>query len=59
MIVCIQCSMKALLDDQPSPAFDETMEAHLARCHPDPIATQRERTKLESRLAEKLKASPP
>jgi hypothetical protein len=56
MIVCIQCSMRALLDDQPSPAFDETLEAHMARCHPDPVATQQERKELERRLAERFKS---
>lgn len=56
VIVCIQCSMRELLADRPSPAFDETMEQHLARCHPDLEATQRERQELERQLAKKLKA---
>ena len=56
MIVCIQCSMRAMVDDRPAPVFDETMEAHLARCHPDLVATQAERADLERRLAERFKA---
>lgn len=43
-----------MLADEPSPAFDEALEAHMARCHPDLVATQRERAELERRLAEKL-----
>ena len=54
MIVCIPCAMQALLAGQPSPTFDETMEAHLARCHPDPAATQRERKELERRFTERF-----
>jgi hypothetical protein len=54
MMVCIQCSMRAMLADQPSPTFDETLEAHMTRCHPDPVATKREREELERKLAEKL-----
>jgi hypothetical protein len=46
--------MRAMLDDQPSPTFDETPEEHLRRAHPDPIATQVERRELERRLAEKF-----
>lgn len=54
MMVCIQCSMRALLDDLPVPHFDETAEEHLRRCHPDLAETKRERRELERRLAEKL-----
>lgn len=53
VIVCIQCSMRALLADQPAPTFDETIEAHVARCHPGKVS-KRERQELERRLAEKL-----
>ena len=45
-IVCIQCSMRALLNDEPPPAFDETMEEHIRKFHPDPVATKIERCKL-------------
>lgn len=55
MIVCIQCSMRAMLADEPPPAFSETMEVHMARCHPDPAATQAERVELERQLAERFK----
>jgi hypothetical protein len=58
MIFCIQCAMKGMVENKPSwketGAFDETMEAHMARCHPDPKATQLERIELQKKLAEKF-----
>jgi hypothetical protein len=56
--VCIQCSMRALLNDEPPPWFDETPEQHQRRVHPDLAATQIERRELEKRLAEKLRGQP-
>jgi hypothetical protein len=56
--VCIQCSMRAMLAGEPAPSFDESPEAHLARVHPDPIATARERADLERQLAEHLRPPP-
>jgi hypothetical protein len=53
--VCIQCSMRAMLNDEPPPTFDETAEEHQRRVHPDLVATQRERIELERQLAEKFK----
>ena len=53
--MCIQCSMRAMLNDEPSPTFDETPEQHQRRVHPDLAATQIERRELERKLAEKLK----
>lgn len=52
MIVCIQCSMRAMLDGKSPPAFDETLEEHMRRCHPDPVATQKERQEMERLMAE-------
>jgi hypothetical protein len=46
--------MRAILNDEPPPTFDETAEEHQRRVHPDPVATQRERIELERQLAEKL-----
>ena len=54
-IVCIQCSMRALLNGEPVPRFDETLTEHMRRCHPDPAATQSERRELEKKLTKKLK----
>lgn len=54
MIVCIQCSMKAMLEDKPTPSFDETTEEHIRKHHPDQNATNREREELNKRLAEKF-----
>jgi len=52
--MCIQCAMRAMLIDEPSPTFDETPEEHQRRVHPDLTATQIERRELERQLAEKL-----
>ena len=52
--MCIQCAMRAMLNDEPSPTFDETPEQHQRRVHPDLTATQIERRELERQLAEKF-----
>lgn len=52
-LVCLQCSMKAMLAGEPAPVFDETPEAHMLRCHPDPYQTYRERQMLEQQLYER------
>jgi hypothetical protein len=54
-LVCIQCSMRALLHDEALPTFDETAEEHQRRVHPDLEATQAERRELEQALAVKMK----
>jgi len=46
--------MYALLKGEPSPTFEGTIEEHMAKYHPDPVATQRERIDLEKKLKEKL-----
>ena len=53
--VCIQCSMRALLNDEPLPSFNETPEQHQHRVHHDLIATNNERRELERQLAAKFK----
>lgn len=55
--VCIQCAMKAMLLGDPPPAFDEDPEAHRLRVHPDPLATQRERQRLEAQFAARLSSN--
>jgi hypothetical protein len=52
--MCIQCAMRAMLNDEQPPLFDETPEDHRSRVHPDPAETTRERLVLEEQLAEKL-----
>jgi hypothetical protein len=52
---CIQCAMRAMLDGEPSPVFDETHEEHMRRAHPDPVTTQIERSQLERKLAKKFR----
>jgi len=52
--VCIQCALKAILAGEPSPVFDETIEEHIARVHPHPVAALAERRELERLLKEKM-----
>lgn len=49
--VCVQCAMRAMLENQAAPVFGETPEEHQRRVHPDLEAAQRERRELERRLA--------
>jgi len=53
--MCIQCAMRAMLNNEPPPMFDETPEEHQRRVHPDLIATQAERSVLERQLDQKIK----
>lgn len=46
--------MKAMLEDKPAPSFDETMDEHMRKHHPDQDATDRERGELEKQLSEKF-----
>lgn len=56
-LVCLQCSLRAVVAHEPAPSFDESAEAHVARCHPDLEATRRERRDLERQLAAQLRSS--
>jgi hypothetical protein len=53
VLCCLQCSLKALLDGREAPIFDETPDAHMTRCHPDPEVTSQERHELERRLQQR------
>lgn len=44
--------MRALVEGIPSPVFEETPEAHQLRCHPDPVATLKERKELERKIVQ-------
>jgi len=55
MIVCIQCSMKALLEGREPPTFEGTQDEHMLKYHPDPAKTEQERKELERQLKEQLK----
>jgi len=46
--------MKAIVNGEEPPVFDEDPAAHLARCHPDPDACLAERKELERRLSQML-----
>lgn len=52
MTICIQCALRAVVagKDPATARFDEEPEEHLLRCHPDPLATMRERAELELKL---------
>lgn len=52
MTACIQCSMKALVENKPMPVFDEAPEQHRQRLHSDLEQVQRERAELERRVRE-------
>jgi hypothetical protein len=54
-MICIQCSMKAMLNNEAPPSFDETPEEHVKRCHPDLEAARKERQELMLKLDAKLK----
>lgn len=49
-MICIQCAMRALLDGNPVPQFEDDPVAHMREYHPDPVATQRERDRMEHEL---------
>ena len=49
--MCIQCAMRAMLNGEAPPTFDETPEQHQRRVHPDLAATQVERREMERQLA--------
>lgn len=52
--LCIQCSLKAMLNYEPIPTFEETPEEHQRRVHPDPEATRRERDEMGKELSRRL-----
>ena len=52
--LCAQCAMRAIVEGKEPPVFNEEPAEHLARCHPDPEATQAERADLERRLSQML-----
>jgi len=55
MVVCLQCSMKAQVENRPYQGEkDPTIEAHMARVHPDPMAARRERVALEQELERRV-----
>lgn len=61
MTICIQCALKALAEGSAADRgiFDETVEAHIARCHPDPEVTLEERRRLIKLLEDVLRSTRP
>jgi hypothetical protein len=51
LLVCLQCALAAMIDGVPDPAIEETVEAHMARRHPDPDVLLAERLRLEAAMA--------
>lgn len=51
--LCVQCSMKALVEGKEPAVFNEEPDEHMRRVHPDPVVTQQERKELERKLYEK------
>lgn len=49
-MICVQCSMKALIDGEALPVFEGSHEDHLRKYHPDPVKTLQERIELEKVL---------
>lgn len=49
-VICIQCSLRALVRGEPVMSFDEDPAVHMQRLHSDPVATERERIELEAQL---------
>lgn len=52
--ICLHCSLRSFVDDRVSPVFEESIENHMARVHPDPAATRIERNALEREAYEKI-----
>lgn len=51
--ICAHCALKAALAGKAAEPFQEGPEEHLARVHPDPVETQRERDELQQRFEER------
>lgn len=49
-LVCLHCAMKALVEGEPPPMFEQTVEEHMASHHPDLRALLEERKALIARL---------
>lgn len=56
-LLCIHCMLRALLNGQPVPKFEETVGEHLARVHPDLQAAQVERRQMERELEARFAAA--
>lgn len=57
-LMCIQCAMKALVENRPVPIFNEEPDVHTRLYHSDAEATRLERLELERKL-EELGLKPP
>jgi hypothetical protein len=53
-MICIYCVLEARLKGEPYTPTDEKGSDHLARCHPDPVATQARRKELQQLLDERI-----
>lgn len=56
-LFCVQCALKAMLANEQPTFFNESMEDHVQRVHPNLEATKRERVEMERALAERIARS--
>lgn len=54
-LLCVQCALRALVEGQPTPLFEEDNLTHMRLFHPDPQETEREREELEKQLSRLLR----
>lgn len=53
-MVCLQCTLKAILEGQTPQWIEDTPEEHMRKVHPDPELTQMERVRLEAQYRQRL-----
>lgn len=53
--VCLQCSMRAIVEGKDVPIFNEHPLVHMAQFHADPEQVRREREELSVKLEQMLK----
>ncbi len=49
-MLCVHCTIRAVVNWEPVTEFNESPSEHLARWHSDPVATEIERQELEKKL---------
>ncbi len=53
-LICVNCTLRAIVEGREPPKFDHSPEEHLRLYHPDPYAATRERRDLERELLRRL-----
>lgn len=57
-MMCVHCTLRALVKCESVPTFDETPQEHIDRCHPNAEETERERKALETAMDSYLRKTP-